>query len=911
MRFFSRLLGKAPAPDRAVQTPTPKAPEPERPPAEPFADIDRLAFGPRLLELAFDPAHAEQRRAQKRIAELIDARTLSIDALPTEPEHRASVLAIAAATTDTANFDGLAGRIADTSVWLDLAVHAPTAKLRQLAAARLEALDDLRAVMKAARERDKNVYRIAKAKVDEINAAAKRVEEAKAHMHSLADTIERHSYKPFDGAYVATIDHLERDWRSLTIEIPEDLRARVNAAIDRAREAITEHIRAAGMQAAHEAAVANAEPLRAATVDELKKLLAALYVAESFDPATATNVGERVTKLAERWDGTLHYKAASGAETREWSDARHAVQRLVRAYGEAGTLSQQLQAARTSPGDAAMTRLQRLVADRHVLGENAPAIVVEAQAEAKGWLDAQAAQRAAVDDAERQLGQLIRKAQHALAAGRSRQAFGMRRSIEAKLANLPQCPKPLAERLQQLDTKLAELQDWRSFAVTPKRSELIEQMQALIGSDEDPVQLAEEIKRLQEEWKALAKGGADSDADWEKFHEAAQAAYAPCKAHFEAQSQARERNLERRKALVARLAEYERSTDWSSVEWKHVVNALRAAKQEWRSSGPTERVATKPLEKQFDALIASVQARLDAEYSANLERKRVLVDQAQRLAAVEDVAQAASEVKRLQSAWRAVGVTPQAEGQRLWDEFKQHCDAVFDKRRKEHTDRMAEIEQNEERALAVCIELEDLARRTGAELYASAQRVRELRDAFAQIGELPRDKSREIQHRFRRAVEQFEHALVRERDREASQAWTNLFDAANRIRIQQLDPAADAAALRRSIDAIEHWPKGGKQAIEQKLARAVDGDLKTNAAALRSIVIRAEIAAGAATPEADQTQRRTIQLQALVKGVGRGTPAPREQLEALAFEWVAVGPVAADIQDELFARFQRAWNLTR
>jgi hypothetical protein len=342
------------------------------------------------------------------------------------------------------------------------------------------------------------------------------------------------------------------------------------------------------------------------------------------------------------------------------------------------------------------------------------------------------------------------------------------------------------------------------------------------------------------------------------------------------------------------------------------VNALRAAKQEWRTCGPTERAATKPLEKQFDALIASVQARLDAEYTANIERKQALVGEAQRLAAIEDVAQAASEVKRLQTAWRGVGITPQGEGQRLWDEFKQHCDAVFDKRRQEHTDRMAELEQNEEQALTISIELEDLARRSGAELFAGAQRVRELRDAFAQVGELPRDKAREIQSRFRRAVDEFEHAIVRERNREASQAWTNLFDAANRIRLRQLQPAVDdAETLRQHIAAIEHWPKGGKQAIEHKLARPFDGDLAANASTLRAIAIRAEIAAGTPTPEADQSQRRTIQLQALVKGVGRGSAPPREQLETLAFEWVGVGPVASDLYGELFARFEKAWSSVR
>src|SRR5690606_28900563 len=97
---------------------------------------------------------------------------------------------------------------------------------------------------------------------DALNAEAKRAEEAREHMRSIADAIERHSYKPFDGAYVATIDHLEREWRALDVPIPEELRTRVESAIDRAREVIAEHIRAEGARAAHEAAVANAQAQR-------------------------------------------------------------------------------------------------------------------------------------------------------------------------------------------------------------------------------------------------------------------------------------------------------------------------------------------------------------------------------------------------------------------------------------------------------------------------------------------------------------------------------------------------------------------------------------------------------------------------------------------------------------------------
>jgi exonuclease SbcC len=907
MRFFSRLMGKKPASNRAV-SPAPQAPDVARPQDDPAADVRTLEFGDRLLALAFDDTSALQRPARQRIAELIDARVITIQQLPADPAWQRGALAIAAMTADPGNFDTVANRIVDPATWVELAVNANSAKLRQLAAMRVAAPDDLRTVMKAARERDKNVYRIAKSKLDALNAEARRAEQAREHMRSLADAIERHSYKPFDGAYVATIDHLEREWRALDVPIPDDLRVRVETAIDRARDVIAEQIRVAAARAAHEAAVANAQAQRNDIVDELRKLLRTLYAEGELDAAAVENVRDRIVKLTERWNDTLQYRAAEERETQELEALRSALERAASEIAKHGAVSRQLESLRAAESDEAYGRLNALVVERALFGTEVPAIVDELLSAVEERRERQAAARASVEDTQRRIAQLIRKAQQALASGSSRQALGIRRSIAAKLDRLSDVPKHLADRLQALDERLQELQDWKRFAVAPKRSELIAQMHALIGSDLPPPELAEEIRRLQEEWRSLAKGGADSDEEWTQFHAAAEAAYAPCKAYFERQAQVRAENLEKRKALVARVAQFEQATNWDEVDWKQVAGFLRTVRQEWRDSGPTERAATKPVERQFEENLARIQARLDAEYAANLARKQKLVEQAKRLATIQDLAQAAEEVKRLQAAWRNVGLTPHERGQRLWEEFKRHCDAVFEQRRKLHSERMAELEQNAERALTLCQEAESLSQRSGSELQAGAARLRELRESFAQLGEFPRARAAELQQRFRRAVDEFEKALAKQRHQESEQAWDNFFDAANRVRLLQLEGGSDADSVAELIRSIETWPKGGKQVIETKLGQPANTDLAANEAALRELTIRAEIMTGTETPESDQAQRRAMQLQALVSGTGRSSLPVREQIEALAFEWAKVGPVPTATYDELFGRFRKCWQ---
>src|SRR5262249_33990710 len=153
-------------------------------------------------------------------------------------------------------------------------------------------------------------------------------------------------------------------------------------------------------------------------------------------------------------------------------------------------------------------------------------------------------------------------------------AAGLRRAIDEKLVGAPPLPTYLTTQLQRLDNQLNELKDWKRFSVAPKRVELMEEMEALVGSTLDPPTLADRIHQLQEDWRTLSKGaGENLEADWQRFHEAAQKAYQPCREYFAAQSQVRQENLQRRQALLDRLSAFESGHNWERPDWRTVVLA--------------------------------------------------------------------------------------------------------------------------------------------------------------------------------------------------------------------------------------------------------------------------------------------------------------------------------------------------
>ena len=550
---------------------------------------------------------------------------------------------------------------------------------------------------------------------------------------------------------------------------------------------------------------------------------------------------------------------------------------------------------------------------------------VGAAAERAAVLEAERKVRAVKQEAEslalRQIGGLIRKANLALGDGSTGRAAGLRRAIEEKLATAPALSGHLTNQLQTLDKKLADLKDWKSFTVAPKRIELMEEMESLIDATVEPQQLADRIKQLQDEWRTLSKGvGENLEADWLRFQEAAQKAYVPCKAYFEGQAQVRQENLQRREALLQRLTAFESGHDWERPDWRTVIVALRESKQEWRRHSPVERAAGKALQEKFDTISSSLQGRLDGEYERNLKEKKSLVERAQRLVSADDSRKAIDDVKVLQQKWKEVGLVPRDEGQRLWEEFRQHCDGVFQKRQQEYSDYNAGLEANKAKAAALCAELEGIAASTGPALLEGVARIGDLRVAFEGAGEFPRADARGLQTRFERALDRCDKAIARQEARDAERSWSDLLDASNRIRayreaVARNADAAEQGALKQAaeeyIAGVSQWPKGGQETLRKSLAKIDLNDFTINEVALRTLCIRAEILTDVPTPEEDQGLRREYQVKRLMQVMGQGLAADDSQLDSITLEWVGVGPTEEKTYLALLERFKRLRLLRR
>src|ERR1700722_9524317 len=250
---------------------------------------------------------------------------------------------------------------------------------------------------------------------------------------------------------------------------------------------------------------------------------------------------------------------------------------------------------------------------------------------------ARAQKCAAEERVFRQIGGLIHRADAALREGNTKKAAGLGGPINEALPMAPDIPPHLPRHLQQLDHKLNELKQWKDYAVAPKRLELIEEMELLVGSIEEPKILADRIKALQEEWRTIGKGiASDAPAEWERFQRASQEAYRPCREYFEAQAKHRQKNLENRKTVLDRLMAFEAAQIGDNPDWRLMTNVLREAPLEWRRYVPVDREAGRAIQRDFDESMGRLRARLDTWFERNVADKQSLIKRAGQLLTQED-----------------------------------------------------------------------------------------------------------------------------------------------------------------------------------------------------------------------------------------------------------------------------------
>lgn len=775
--------------------------------------------------------------------------------------------------------------VKDAALLRHIALNDKIARARLAASQQLTAVDDLEALRRDST--DKAVQRHVRDALKLLREQERSAAETRARINHLLQAIAQHARRGFEPLYDAKLDSLETGWRDIATQTTATEQEQFAELAGLARDTVQRH--AAEIQARTETISAKQELIAAChELDVVVKRLAHEDLTHSLPAVTALRSTqqtrwEEAAILVKNGEGidaplTQRYRAAAAMLDAWLASAAE----LSRVGLDASALLTALAENDTPDTDTLDHWQENLDALRERIdwpqGLAQPSLLADlAQAGKK----LQALYRAQQADVRAQLLHL-RKRRHALKRmideGQLRAAVRTHHWLLKRLGELPAKDADVERSaLAPLEEALKQLHDWYEFASVPKKIELCERIETLSPHTSHIAERAEQVRLLRQQWNALC--AADPDADPElraRFDRAATMAFAPCAAWYAEQHRLQDENLGKRHALCVALADeisvFDATSTHTLAEWKALEQRERDIRTEWKKYEPVRWPAARESQEKFTKLIAGLRAKLDAERTANANRKRALIERANALATEEPVESALRDAKKLQSDWKEIGYTDPREDHALWKRFRTAADAVFARR-----DAARDAERLALRAAAAAA-----AARRAAEETKQQQRAQAIITA-------------------RQADIDTAHAVA-----DAESQW--LAGATGN------DAPVDTTSLQASLNAL---PEKSALATALRLrvvrmnagTRPTDAELAANATKLAQLTLNLEILLNAPSPPAFAEARMAAKINRLNAAL-RGGKNNVDDQRSLEDAWLATGPTSGEARAPLLTRLRAALNVS-
>lgn len=274
------------------------------------------------------------------------------------------------------------------------------------------------------------------------------------------------------------------------------------------------------------------------------------------------------------------------------------------------------------------------------------------------------------------------------------------------------------------------------------KKQLVEQAKQL-EHNPDVVDAINKLMILHNEWRETGPVAKEfREPIWEEFKEASSIVRKRHQEYFEGRKANEAANEEAKTALCQEVDALLAQLPDSFNGWEELTKKVLDMQARWREIGFASKKANNALYNRFrsgcDLFFKSKAEyfhKMKEGYSENLRKKTELCERAEALAE-EKIGVAVAAVQKLRDEWKTIGSAGKRNSDEIWQRFTAACNAVFDRRKSENSDRRKEENANLEAkreviALLKELPIEDSDRKT------LLPQVRELQDKWNSIGHVP------------------------------------------------------------------------------------------------------------------------------------------------------------------------------
>lgn len=785
--------------------------------------------------------------------------------------------------------------IRDDEVLADVALTADHAETRMAAAERVSRPENLKRLASVARSKDRGVARLARQRLDADEGRRAQTSEADAILEQLEALAQR------PGAILTPMLELNRRWQQLDLGDDPRRLARCEAArqVLQARfEREHEEQRARGRfgDRLREWMGRLAPPAASEELATLRGEFAALRdEAQACGDAWSAPLLEQAEARLRGWERDV--EAHAGAEA-----LVHLAEQLAAATAiDVGDLPERWQALEPNARTAALT--QRFDAALLLVEQRRLAIMGAEQQEANA--------------ARGEIHRLLHEGEQALAAGQLPPARAAAEAIRELKSAAGPLPKPTTQRLSRLVQQLSDLERWESFGQQQARLQLCERAEAVTQAFPGAAQVAREVKKLRDEWKALDLPHVRvPKALWERFDGACERAYAPAARHFAEMAAQRKTARGQREGFIAAAAEHAPTLLAPPVDWRAVEHWLRETDRAWREGdlGSVDPAAWKALDAKLRTALAPLRDALSQARAQAKAGRQALIAEAQALTARAMERDAPSQVKAIQLRWqeqaKAMSLA-QRDERALWEEFRAACNAVFEAREARRREDDGRRHDSRKALEDLCARLEALAS-TPDDDGALRRGLREAAVEWKKAaGSAPVPHA--LESRFRNGRTAVEAALARRTHAREAEVWEALVGKGRLCEeIEALLDTGGGDAGSAGVD--ERWASlpGLPAAWEKRMqarrdaallarsdagaALALKSRIEAGTQARRDELLLLETALGLESPTELQALRLALQVRQLKERFSGGATMAPDALKERALNWFAT-PGVTDARD--------------
>lgn len=321
--------------------------------------------------------------------------------------------------------------------------------------------------------------------------------------------------------------------------------------------------------------------------------------------------------------------------------------------------------------------------------------------------------------------------------------------------------KELLEKYREKKNDYNKIQESEKYDNLKKKYEIIDKIKDLVNREESINKTFHDFRSLQNEWHAIGVVPQSSLKDlWENYHHNVELFYDYIKINKEL------RDLDLKKNLEAKVLLCEKAEEL--LLEPNPVNAFRALQDfhnQWREIGPVPIESKNEIWERFREATSQINRRHHEyfenqkdEQRKNLEAKIALCEQVENINLQEiknfrEFDEIAEKIVSLQKMWRTIGFAPKKQNNKVYQRFREACDAFFEKKRSFYADNKETQLNNLQLKTELCIQAESLQDSTDWKNTSDA--LIKLQKEWKEIGPVPRKQSERTWKRFRKACDHF------------------------------------------------------------------------------------------------------------------------------------------------------------